>query len=559
MFKNMNIGNKLMSVFFAIIISLLILGSVSIFNIGIISKKFETFYKDSFVVITSSAEARQLLLSAQKDILKSIEISNSTEIQKYIQSADNSLQQLERVVKKINDKFLGDKKLITNFTDLINSSNAYKGQILDLISKNSTNDNNEALKMLNETYMPTLEKANDALIIISNDASNRADNFYNTALDLRNKSYSITFLIIVINIIFVIVMFLVLKKSIVKPILEIEKETSKVSLGKLNIDIKYNSKDELGKLADSTRKTVNIIKEYIEDISYILGKLKDGDMTVKIDKEYIEDFAPIKTSMEQIINSLKDTISNISLSSKQVSTASKQVSLGANTLSQGSNEQASAIQELVATINEISENIKTNAEYAQNASLMATNATENVKYGSQQMDKMIKAINEINIVSNQIIEIVKTIDDIASETNLLALNASIEAAHAGESGAGFSIIANEVNALATQSSEAARKTATLIENAIQSVKVGTEVANETAQALNSIVEASSNVSKLVDNISTQSHQQSQAVIQITNGIEQIASVIENNSTTAEENNTIATELDNQSQVLINTISQFKLS
>lgn len=98
---------------------------------------------------------------------------------------------------------------------------------------------------------------------------------------------------------------------------------------------------------------------------------------------------------------------------------------------------------------------------------------------------------------NEVGKIIKTIEDIAYQTNILALNAAIEAARAGEAGKGFDVVADEVRDLASKSSEAAKDTRKLIESTLNSVDLGFKVANDTADALVTVV---SEAKKIIESI-----------------------------------------------------------
>ncbi|MEG0019434.1 MAG: methyl-accepting chemotaxis protein, partial [Oscillospiraceae bacterium] len=204
------------------------------------------------------------------------------------------------------------------------------------------------------------------------------------------------------------------------------------------------------------------------------------------------------------IISLSETLGSIKLSAEQVSSGSDQVASGAQALSQGATEQASAIEELSATIAEMSHQIEGTAGNAQKANGFAQQAGVGVSSGNEKMNEMIVAMSEISSKSNEIGKIIKTIDDIAFQTNILALNAAVEAARAGSAGKGFAVVADEVRNLAQKSAEAAKNTTALIEGSITAVAKGTQIADDTAKALEVVVEKSSQVTDIIAQISTAS-------------------------------------------------------
>ena len=63
----------------------------------------------------------------------------------------------------------------------------------------------------------------------------------------------------------------------------------------------------------------------------------------------------------------------------------------------------------------------------------------------------------------------------------------------------------------------------MIESSIEKVNAGTEIANNTAQALNEIVE-SIKAQELVEQITTVSNEQADAVSQVNQAIEQVSQV-----------------------------------
>lgn len=297
---------------------------------------------------------------------------------------------------------------------------------------------------------------------------------------------------------------------------------------------------------------------FIEEIEGVLNGIADGNLDFTLKLSYEGDLARIEKAMHKISDSLNDTIGKINESADKVANEAGQLSSGAQTLSQGSAEQAASVEELAATITQIQDQIKDAASGALEAKDKANDSGRDILECNQQMGEMIKAMAEISDKSNEIGKIIKTIEDIAFQTNILALNAAVEAARAGAAGKGFAVVADEVRNLANKSQEASKNTSDLIEGTIRAVEKGTRIANDTADSLKGVVDASQETADTVQNIAEAANEQVSSIVQVTEGINQIASVVQANSSTAAESAVASETLLGQAEVLRELVDKFRL-
>ena len=316
-----------------------------------------------------------------------------------------------------------------------------------------------------------------------------------------------------------------------------------------------------------------------------MGSLAEGDLTVKA--TVTEDMTgAIADSINFAVEQLRSLVQTITDTSVQVASSAQETQATAMHLAEAAEHQAQEISsasgrisEIAASIDQVSKNSAESAEVAQRSVQIATKGAGVVRQTIQGMDSIrdqiqetSKRIKRLGESSQEIGSIVVLINDISEQTNILALNAAIQAASAGEAGRGFAVVADEVQRLAERASNATKRIETLVqtiqsdtneavssmEQTTSEVVAGARLAEDAGTALGEIEKVSSDLSGLIQGISTAAQQQSGAAANITQTMNTIQQIT---SQTTQGANQTAESIGNLAQLaadLRRSVADFKL-
>ncbi len=556
-YRKLKVGTKLKYAFTTVIVTLAIAVVVSLVSIVKMNVDTYKFYKEAYANSTLQMEIRKDIQLVGKYILWSMTTDDTGSTQSYSNLAQKYADQVGKNVTAL-EKSYNDKKKVAELKDAIEELKKQRAAVIELAKRNK---NDEALALFNSDYNDATEKIQDILVDIGKVASAEAKSQYTSARVTGLVSIILMILIGAGTVAFSTVIRTTITGIMLKPIQELESAAEKLKAGQLDVEINYESPDELGKLAGNFRQACKTLEVIVQDTSYLLGEMAEGNFNVSSNNPqiYIGNFKQQYESMSKLKHELSDTMTQIHEASEQVASGSGQLAGGAQALAEGATDQAGAVEELTATVESVSGIAESSAESASGAYQMVRTAVEQADQSREELQALTNAMERISSTSQEIQNIIGSIEEIASQTNLLSLNASIEAARAGEAGKGFAVVADQIGKLAGDSAQAAVNTRDLIEKSLQEIENGNQITEKTVAALNKILESMNDFANAVKGASESSTEQANMLKQIEQGIEQISSVVQSNSAAAEETSATSQELSAQSEGLKNLVGRFKLA
>ncbi|UYG53917.1 methyl-accepting chemotaxis protein (plasmid) [Comamonas endophytica] len=290
-----------------------------------------------------------------------------------------------------------------------------------------------------------------------------------------------------------------------------------------------------------------------------INEIARGDISCAIRFDSQDEFGRLLGALASMQQGLVALVSTVRQGAEGVSTASAEIAQGNLDLSARTESQASALEQTASSMEQLGTTVHQNADNAGQANQLAQSASSVAQQGGQVVEQVVVTMRGISDSSQRMAEIIGVIDGIAFQTNILALNAAVEAARAGEQGRGFAVVAGEVRALAGRSAAAAKEIKQLIDESVQRVASGSQLADRAGSTMQQVVGSIRRVTDIVGEISAASAEQSAGVAQVGEAVNNIDQATQQNAALVEQMSAAASSLNTQAQELLRAVGIFRLS
>ncbi|MDL2234760.1 methyl-accepting chemotaxis protein [Christensenellaceae bacterium OttesenSCG-928-L17] len=558
MLRDIKIGTKLVLAFGLVLFVFLVavLGAVS--SVSDMARDMDDFEKHAYQVAVTAMKMQDTTMTIQRDLLLANNAGDVEDVREILERIERLSEQRAEEHAIVRKLLPGHEAHMDKIEECFTRSSTVRKTIGEYLLMDDPGQRLVGMYLLENQYIPLIDYARELIEETVEIAGKQAEAYAKRAEQTQKSARNLLIGTGSIGMLIMIWMGIWISVSVRRPVKHLLAAAADIRHGNLDTTIAYQSKDELGQLADALRETVKNLHAYVAEIDRVLTAVKDKNLAVLPEIEFEGDFLKIDMALREILSTLNARLRGIGDSAAQVESGAMQVSAGAQALAQGAAEQTASVQELALNIDQISEQLVQTAQASRHATEQSERVGEELRCSNDRMKAAQAAMTNIQQSAKRIRGIIKTIEDIAFQTNILSLNAAVEAARAGSAGKGFAVVADEVRNLANKSAQEATNTAVLVESTLKMVDDGMAATAGTAEALGEVVLAMADVNRQAEGVVRTTQAQAEAIGMIKTSVSEISNVVLMNSSTAEESAATSEQLLNQAGMLSDVIAEFHL-
>lgn len=361
-------------------------------------------------------------------------------------------------------------------------------------------------------YGDTIHKINELTDITILEIQERMDK-EKQAILLIQAGLGIAFLIYFIYMILQSVKTLQFSvRELLTPILKVSEQMIIMSKGNLHTRLEMDADDsEVGQMVAAIDTMKLNLVNIIDEISFILEQMGDGNYNVTISQQYVGEFIQIKDSLLQIVEDMRHTVGTIQEASRELDGGSGQLAKAAEELAISCTSQATQVSDLMMLLDFLEQNITSNERDAEEAVKISNTSHSVLEMSNTKLDELREAMSIIR-------DAVRKLDDV--------------------------IITNDKEEM--------------IQELNLAIEKGIFITEEASANMEDVLVGAEETTSRIDNIVKNLQAEMQSIEQIQESISVVAGVVDNNSAISEETAAISEEQKSQAESLVQLLNKFHI-